>query len=115
MLTFTIFDQKQDADITIFVGQSAAENWQLIDNAKQQDLWFHLDKFASPHVVISMPEKGDVSSSTIKYAALLCKEHSKEATKYLKKITVIYTNIKNVTKADKVGSVYTKRIKKIVT
>lgn len=112
MLTFTVYDNKCNSEITIYLGQSAEENWKLIDQSNQNDLWFHLADHPSSHVVINIPEKTKISNNTIKYAAVLCKEHSKLSN--LKKVTVIYTNIKNVSKADKPGSVYTKKITKII-
>jgi len=105
MLIFTIYDQKCEQEITIYIGQSAQENWKLIDDASQNDLWFHVSEHPSPHVIIKMPEKGKISPKTIKYAAVLCKQHSK--LKGMKKLSIMYTDIKHVTKADKVGSVTT--------
>ncbi|AYV78224.1 MAG: protein of unknown function DUF814 [Edafosvirus sp.] len=112
MLTFTIEDQKCEQEITIYIGQSAEENWKLIDDASQNDLWFHVAEHPSPHVIIKVPEKAKVSPKTIKYAAVLCKQYSK--LKSMKKLSIMYTDIKHVTKADKVGSVTTSKTKFIV-
>lgn len=115
MLLFTIFDQKIKKDITIYVGQSKEENWKLIDMAKQNDIWFHLADHPSCHVIIDniiTNNKNILSNKTIYFAASLCKEHSK--LKNLKKITVIYTQIKYITKGKEIGSVYTKKTKKII-
>ena len=115
MLLFTIFDTKINKEVTIYVGQSKEENWKLIDMSEQSDIWFHLAEHPSCHVIIrnnDMNKKNVLSSKTIHYAASLCKEHSK--LKNFKKIAVIYTNIKYITKGKEIGSVYTKKTKKII-
>jgi len=113
MKKFLKFDFEADDDLKIYVGESAQENWDLIDQSNQNDIWFHLDKHPSAHVVISIPKKvKKITKNTINYAATLCKDNSK--LKYLKKVSVIYTEIKNVKKADKPGSVTTKNTTKIL-
>ena len=113
MLEYIHIDLSTNDHITILVGQNAKENWQLIDSSSQNDIWLHLGSgLPSPHVVIKVPENITISKSTIKYGAVLCKSHS--SYKSISKVTVIYTNIKNVTKSQIVGSVTTKKIKKIV-
>ena len=37
----------QDNDITFFIGGSAKENFEIIDSAKPDDLWFHVDNLPS--------------------------------------------------------------------
>lgn len=39
--------------LCIRVGENAAENEQLCKQARQNDLWFHLDGQASPHAVLT--------------------------------------------------------------
>lgn len=98
----------------IKVGQSAQENWDLIDISEQDDIWFHVENNPSCHVVLTtnvfkankIPHK-----SVINYCASLCKEGSK--LKNNKNVKIIYTQIKNVKKADKLGSVIAKNTKKI--
>jgi predicted ribosome quality control (RQC) complex YloA/Tae2 family protein len=107
MLIFNVYDTKADADIQIKVGSNAQENWDLISESKQNDIWFHLDDKPSPHVVISTPKKNKVSNQTLNYAAALCKEHSKYSN--ISKLTIIYTQIKNISKGDDVGSVILKK------
>ena len=41
-----------DRNFVIQVGQNAKENWELIDEADDFDLWFHLDDKPSGHVII---------------------------------------------------------------
>jgi len=107
MLEHIYWDNKLNCEITIQVGQTAEENWKLIDDACQNDIWFHVDKQPSPHVIIKMPPKVSLSNSTIKYAASLCKENSKY--KNISKVSIIYTEIKNISKGKDVGSVILKK------
>ncbi len=107
MREFIHWDNKSNCDIQIQVGQTAEENWMLIDNAEQNDLWFHVEKQPSPHVIIKVPPKVKLAKSTLNYAALLCKEHSKYAE--INRVSIIYTEIKNVKKGEAVGSVLLKK------
>lgn len=116
MKNYTYYDNKLEQDLEIKVGESAQENWDLISLSSKMDVWFHLDKYPSAHVVIDIPQNKKIenlSSSTITYAASLCKENSKKNKS--DNICVIYTYIKYVKKADTIGSVYTfhTRVKKI--
>jgi predicted ribosome quality control (RQC) complex YloA/Tae2 family protein len=92
-------------DIKILVGTSAIENWALIDDAKQNYVWMHLDGFPSPHVIIQADYQ-DVDKKILNYGASLCKLHSKY--KNLKNLKIMYLPIKNVTKTKKPGEVTTK-------
>jgi predicted ribosome quality control (RQC) complex YloA/Tae2 family protein len=105
-------------NIKFYVGQSAIENWDLLDKAKAIDLtfiWFHLDKFPSPYVImhssIAAIEKKDLDH-IILYGASLCKEYSKY--KYLNDLKIIYMPVKNLSKGDTLGEVNIKGKKKII-
>ena len=116
MKNYTYYDNKLEQDLEIKVGENAQENWDLIDSSSKMDIWFHLDKYPSSHVVINVPQNTkieNISSSTLIYAASLCKENSKQNKQT--KICVIYTYIKYVKKGDTIGSVHTyhTRMKKI--
>ena len=39
------------------IGESAQENWDIIKESNQNDLWFHIDKLPSCHVVLSTKNK----------------------------------------------------------
>lgn len=87
-------------DIKIKIGENAKENWDLIDSANENYLWFHLKSFPSSHVIL---ESENPTISQITNAALQCKQ----STKYrnLKNIKISYCLVKNVKKMEKVGSV----------
>jgi len=110
MIIEKIWDANLDCEVTISIGQSAQENWDLIAQSQQTDLWFHLEGHPSPHVIISRPESSmgsGLSNQTLKSAAAYCKQYSKLSG--LRRATVIYTEIKYVSRGDKVGSVITKK------
>ena len=83
-------------DINIIVGQNSKENWSLLDSAKQNHLWFHLDKLSSPYVII---EHSDPPHNVILQACQYCKEYSK----WKGSVKVIYTTVKNVNKGTEIG------------
>ena len=87
-------------DVSFKVGQNAKENWELL-SLDENYTWFHLKSFPSCHVVI---EKKDTTQEDIINGANLCLENTKY--RNLKNIKVNYTLLKNIKKADKVGSVH---------
>lgn len=99
----------------IYIGTSAKENWDILSVASQNDIWFHLGgSFPSPHVILHLPENmktKKIPKKLIYKCGLLCKMHSKY--KNINILDVIYTEVKNVTKANKIGAVYTKKTKTI--
>jgi len=97
------FIQGLNQEIIFHVGKSAAGNFEIIDNAKDDDLWFHIDNKSSCHVVASVPEALDRKNIRyiVKQGAILCKQHSRFKTK----TTIVYTKIKNIEKTDIPGKV----------
>ena len=95
----------------IVVGTNAKENWDLIDGAEPDDLWFHVDDFSSGHVLIK--ERFDTKTNLqqihypnqiISIGSQYCKSQSKFKDK--KKLKIIYTQISNIKKGKTIGSVY---------
>ena len=39
-------------NIKFIVGNSAKENWEILEEALQTDVWFHLDGFPSSYVIM---------------------------------------------------------------
>lgn len=93
--------------VNFIIGENAQDNWNLLSSSKQQWIWFHLDKFSSPYVILTESLK-DLKNNTyekswreyIVKAGLLCKENSKHKNN---KVKIIYTNVKNVSKGTSVG------------
>jgi predicted ribosome quality control (RQC) complex YloA/Tae2 family protein len=91
---------------TIRAGESAQENWDLIESSAQNDIWFHVEGVASCHVVLNVGRRNSTPhKSVINFCAATCKEGSN--VKFNKNVKIIYTKIKNVKikKTDKPGTV----------
>lgn len=90
----------------IKIGQNADENDQIISEAKQTDVWFHLANLPSCHIIISCSKEFPITKQMINYCCSLTKENTKY--KNLQKVKVNYTMIKNVKKTDVKGKVILK-------
>src|SRR5437016_4944551 len=112
MIELIVFDNKLNENLTYIIGENAQDNWDLITASNQNDLWFHLQDHPSPHVVLKMPTvknaEKKISKQSIIHCAVECKNYSKFKDDR-NKISIIYTEIKNITKGDKPGSVITKK------
>lgn len=90
------------------IGNSAQENDVLLTEAQPNDLWFHLEKFSSPHSILSWC--GDPPPNTIIYwAARETQACSGKKSKYLQNIGVMYAPVKNVVKTSVKGEVIVKK------
>ena len=96
-------------NITCKLGQSARENWELLDKALSTHLFFHLSSFSSGYLIMECKEKP--SPESIRKAAEICKN----GTKYrnLKDLKVDYTQCSNVMKGDKLGEAEYKSWRKV--
>lgn len=94
-------------NISFTVGKNAQENFNIIENSNPNDIWFHIDNYASCHVVASMPPDIDFDKKQLMYiikqGAIICKQYSKY--KSDKNVSIVYTCVKNVTMTDVVGTV----------
>lgn len=103
-------------EIKFYLGKTAKDNWELLDKAKTEDqnyIWFHLDSFPSPYVIMwstisnleeVIKEKSDLTiNQFINFGATLCKSHSKY--KSMKDIKIMYTTVNKLTKTENVGQV----------
>ena len=114
------------------IGINAKNNFDLIDEADKDDIWFHLNNESSCHVIArlknityttrddDMPNCYDLNfdeldkkekQQIIKQGALLCKQYSRM--KSMKNVEIMYTKIENVEKTDVIGSVLTRKNKVI--
>ncbi|NBP00493.1 MAG: DUF814 domain-containing protein [Proteobacteria bacterium] len=97
-----------DREHTVLIGQNAKENSNLIRKCKQNDLWFHLKKSSSPHVIlltenVVIPKRDlyQIASIVYKYKNTFTRE------------PVIYTEIKNVKLTNTPGLVIPSRVQEI--
>jgi predicted ribosome quality control (RQC) complex YloA/Tae2 family protein len=101
-------------NINFQIGKNAQDNFNIIDQANENDLWFHLADYPSCHVIASIPNLNISKKELkkiIKQGALLCKINSKY--KKENNLEVIYTEVKNVKKTEVIGEVITSNIKTI--
>lgn len=96
-------------DIIFKIGQNAQENWDLL-SLNENFMWFHLKSFPSCHVVV---EHENLSNELILEGAQLCLQNTKY--RNMKNIKVNYTLLKNLKKADKIGSVHFNSNRKVYT
>lgn len=96
----------------ILIGVSDQNNWDIIDNSSQNDIWFHVEGQPSCHVIIKTNGETNIEKRVINHAAMLCKMNSKS--QYQKNTKIIYTLIKNIRKGDKIGSVQTSKTSIVV-
>jgi predicted ribosome quality control (RQC) complex YloA/Tae2 family protein len=101
--------------IQFHVGKNAQDNFDIIENANPNDIWFHIDDNASCHVIGSLPEDTTFGKKQLMYiikqGAIICKQFSKY--KSHKNVSIVYTPIKNVTMTDIIGSVVIQSSKNI--
>jgi predicted ribosome quality control (RQC) complex YloA/Tae2 family protein len=65
----------------VLVGRSARDNDALtFGEARPRDLWLHASAHAGSHVVVRVPQSGDVPKSVIEKAAAFAAWHSKART-----------------------------------
>lgn len=96
-------------NITCKLGQSATENWSLLEQAKPEYIFFHLSSFPSGYVILECIEEPDETILT--EAAIICKN----GTKYrnLKNIKVDYCRCDNLNKGNVVGEVKFRSLRKV--
>lgn len=98
-------------DITYVIGQSQAENHQVLDGTDPADIWFHIEGAPSAHVVARL---GDLKTSldrkqrgkALRQGAVLCKSHTAKMVS-VKNIPIVYTECRHVEKTDVPGQVLT--------
>jgi predicted ribosome quality control (RQC) complex YloA/Tae2 family protein len=99
-----------DGEHIVWIGENAQDNWDIIEKIKQSNViavWFHVRDFPSAHIILKLGKKEKLSKQLINECAMICKNHSKY--KNYPSIKIIYTDIKNISKGEDIGSVYTKK------
>lgn len=96
---------------TCDIGQTAHENWELLDKRDCYDYFFHLSSFSSCYVMVKT--KVNLTSDIIITCAQMCKENTKY--KNHRKVKVDYCSCDNLIRGSKVGEVFYKSKKKVRT
>ena len=106
MKTEIVFINALKREITFYIGKNQNENFEVIDKATNDDLWFHAADISSCHVVCQVPT--DIDKNKLRYiittGALLCKNNTNKL-KTMKNVNIIFTKIRNVVKTDVSGCV----------
>lgn len=115
MKTETRFIAGLERNITFNIGQNQNENFDIIDAASPDDLWFHAEGESSCHVICEMPS--DITDKKklryiVKAGALMCKNNTNKL-RSLKNVKIIYTSVKNIVKTEILGCVTTTNEKSI--
>jgi len=97
----------------IEIGRNELENDQLVKNADQESLWFHLSGQPSPHgILTNIANPGEYTNNAIYRCAELVKSYSKA--KNLHRIKLDYLPIANIKPTSKPGLVILKKSAKII-
>ena len=87
------------------VGKNAQGNFDILDQSRPGDLWFHVDGHHSGHVIACLG--ADMSKKQLRdvitQGALLCKRGSKY--NQSAPLNVVYSHVRNVVKTPVLGSV----------
>jgi predicted ribosome quality control (RQC) complex YloA/Tae2 family protein len=97
----------------IHIGSNKYNNFELIDNSNDSDIWFHVEDEPSCHVILKNTDKiRNIPKQVIKRCAYLCKINSKAKTQ--KRCNIIYTQLENVVKTEIIGQVAVQSYKSVV-
>ena len=103
---------------TFYIGENENEQFEIMDIAKPNDIWFHAENGSSCHVILSLDENINLSKkekhTILKRGALLCKMNTNRIKGIIEKNSFIYTNIENVKKTSIPGRVITENTKNIL-
>jgi len=105
MKTFEI-----DDTTTCLLGETAKENWSIIDDSEGDFTWMHLNSFPSGHIIIQSDE---INNDILFKAANLCKQNTKY--RNVPNLKVCYTKVSNLIKGEKTGSVHYKSNRQVHT
>jgi predicted ribosome quality control (RQC) complex YloA/Tae2 family protein len=102
-----------NTEVEFKVGSNAEDNFDIIDAANPEDVWFHINARPSEHVIASIPDGLNKKqlNKIIVQGAVICKQYSKYSSE--KDLEIIYTKVKNIKKTDVIGCVETSNVKTI--
>jgi predicted ribosome quality control (RQC) complex YloA/Tae2 family protein len=93
--------------VEYWIGCNAQDNFDMIDEARQTDLWFHVNNESSGHVIASIPDDIKLDKKQLKkiiiQGCVICKKHSKY--KSSQNLEIIYTHVGNLVKTKQIGKV----------
>ena len=90
------------------IGRNAKGNDQIVRQASQKDIWFHIDNLSSPHLIIKMSDKLFPPKETLIECAVILKSYKKSISEF-QKVNIIYTLVSNIKLTKVLGQVEFKR------
>lgn len=116
MITKSIYIPAIKQELEFYIGENAQDNFDILDICKPDDIWFHLHKESSCHVIAVMPNDYKFNriqmTKIITQGALCCKQHSK--TKSNRQVEICYTRVINIVKTHIIGQVIAKDQKIVI-
>ena len=111
----SVYISALNSSVSFVVGQSAADNFAVIDAASPDDMWFHAGgNESSCHVIAEI--SGVIDKKQLRYivkaGAVLCRQHTNRL-KSAKNVEIIYTQVRNVAKTTIPGSVIATNTKSV--
>tara|TARA_B100000035_G_C20753784_1_gene445197 strand:+ start:106 stop:417 length:312 start_codon:yes stop_codon:yes gene_type:complete len=88
-------------EVKIIIGKNAKDNWNILESACDDDLWFHVQNESSAYVIIENDYKNEITNEDIMNAASICKQHSKLKGK--KRVAINWLPVCHVKKGKMVG------------
>ena len=106
-----IFEFKS-SEYVFIIGKNKEDNFRIIDESVDTDIWFHVDGEPSCHVILKNTNNiRDIPKQVIKHGAYLCKINSKAAKS--NKTIIMYSPLKNVEKTAIMGQVLVSSYKSV--
>jgi len=95
------------------IGKNAQDNFDIIDDAEEYQMWFHIEGAPSGHVIAKIDDNLDKKQMRyiIKQGAVICKQVSKFAS--AKDVNIVYARVGDVEKTDTLGKVNVKKSKTV--
>ena len=108
MKTISFYFEEINKEIHYLIGTNKYDNFHVIDEALEDDLWFHSEEKSSSYVVCLLPNDLKIEEKEkqllIQKGAELCVSNTNKLT-LLYRVPVIYTEVKNIRKTKTVGLV----------
>lgn len=108
MKTINIHFPELNKMISYLIGQNKRDNFDVIDEGVEDDIWFHAKNDSSCHVICILPNEIILTEQQkrllVEKGAEICKMFTRKLIS-LHKVPILYTEIKNITKTKTLGLV----------
>lgn len=99
--------------VEFWIGCNAQDNFDMLDVANEDDLWFHVNNESSGHVIASLPDNINLNKKQLNkiiiQGGVMCKKHSKYRSE--KDLEIIYAKVIDIVKTHNIGKVILKSSK----